>query len=66
MVESVEIVIPPAESSPGSSKLLMVTPGSPLNALSVTFFVSWTPSKIVPRAVTWRLFVEITQVNSSL
>ena len=66
MVESVEMVMPPAGSSLGSSKLLIVTPGRPLNALSVTFFVSWTPSKMVPKAVTRRLFVEITQVNSSL
>ena len=64
MVESVSIWIPPAGSSEGSWKLLIVTPGSPLKALNETFLDKETLSKIVPSAVTRSLSVEI--VHSKL
>jgi hypothetical protein len=49
--------IPPAGSSDGSWKLLIVTPGRPLKALKVTSLLRETPSKIVPMAVTRSLLV---------
>ena len=64
MVESVSIWIPPAGSSEGSWKLLIVTPGSPSKALNETFLDKETLSKIVPSAVTRSLSVEI--VHSKL
>jgi hypothetical protein len=66
MIESVDIVIPPAGSSEGSWKLLIVTPGRPLNALSVTVFDIETPLKIVPRAVSLREEVDIVQSKLGL
>jgi hypothetical protein len=59
MSESVLIVIPPAGSSDGNWKLLIVTPGKPLKAFSEIVFVKDTLSKIVPRAVSRSLDVEI-------
>lgn len=56
--------MPPSGSSDGSWKLLIVTPGKLLNAFNVIVFVKDTFSKIVPRAVTRRLDVEI--VHSKL
>lgn len=44
----------------------MVTPGKLLNALKVTFFVSETLSKMVPRAVNRSLGVEIVQSKLGL
>lgn len=61
---SVEIVMPPAGSSPGNLKLLIVTPGKPLKALNDITFDSETPSKMVPSAVRRNLSVEI--VHSKL
>jgi hypothetical protein len=66
MTESVEMVIPPAGSSEGSWKLLIVTPGRPLNAFKVIVFDKETPLKIVPRAVTLRDEVEIVQSKLGL
>lgn len=66
MTESVEMVIPPAGSSEGSWKLLIVTPGRPLNAFKVTVFDNETPLNIVPRAVTLREEVEIVQSKLGL
>lgn len=66
MTESVEMVIPPAGSSEGSWKLLIVTPGRPLNAFKVITFDRETPLKIVPRAVTLRDEVEIVQSKLGL
>jgi hypothetical protein len=66
MTESVEMVIPPAGSSEGSWKLLIVTPGSPLNAFKVIVLDNETPLKIVPRAVTLREEVEIVQSKLGL
>lgn len=66
MSESVDIVIPPAGSSEGSWKLLIVTPGRPLNAFKVTVFDIETPLKIVPRAVNLREEVEIVQSKLGL
>jgi hypothetical protein len=64
--ESVLIVIPPAGSSDGSWKLLMVTPGKLLKAFKVMVFVRDTLSNIVPRAVTRRLDVEMVQSKLGL
>ena len=64
--ESVSMWIPPAVSSSGSWKLLMVTPGMPLKAFNVTFLTKETLSKMVPRAVTRSLSVDITQVKLGL
>lgn len=61
---SVSIWMPPAGSSEGSLKLLIVTPGNPLNASNETTFDRETLSNIVPRAVTRSLAVEI--VHSKL
>lgn len=44
----------------------MVTPGNPLNALSVITFESDMLSKIVPRAVTLSLGVDIVQSKLGL
>lgn len=63
---SVEIVMPPAGSSPGSLKLLIVTPGRPLNALKETSFVNDTPSKLIPSAVTRSLSVEMVHPKVGL
>lgn len=63
---SVEIEIPPAGSSLGSWKLLIVTPGKLLNALNVTFFDKDTLSKMVPSAVKRNLFVDIVQSKLGL
>jgi hypothetical protein len=63
---SVEIVMPPAGSSLGNLKLLIVTPGKPLKALKETPFVNETPSKMVPRAVTRNLSVEMVQSKLGL
>lgn len=65
-MESVSIVIPPAGSSPGSWKLLIVTPGSPLKALKDMFFVSETLSKIVPKATSCNEGDDIVQVKLGL
>jgi len=56
--------IPPAGSSDGSLKLLMVTPGRPLNALNETFLDNTTLSNVVPRALRRSFGVEI--VHSKL
>lgn len=61
---SVSIWMPPAGSSEGSWKLLTVTPGSPLKALNVMSLLNEILSKIVPRACTRSLGVEI--VHSKL
>ena len=66
MSESVSMWIPPAGSSDGSLKLLIVTPGRLLNALNEISLLSFTPSKIAPIAVTRSASVEIVHVNSSL
>ena len=58
--------MPPAGSSEGSWKLLMVTPGRPLKALNETSFESETLLNMVPRAVNWSLDVEIVQVKLGL
>lgn len=63
---SVDIVIPPAESSPGKLKLLIVTPGRPLKALKLSSFDKLTVSKIVPSAVTRSLLVDIVHWNEGL
>lgn len=64
--ESVLIVMPLAGSSDGSWKLLIVTPGKLLNAFNVMVFVKDTLSKIVPRAVTRRVDVEMVQSKLGL
>lgn len=56
--------MPPSGSSLGNWKLLIVTPGKPLNPFRVMFFESETLSKMVPSAVTRKLGVEITHSNS--
>jgi len=66
MTESVEMVIPPAGSSEGSWKLLIVMPGRPLNAFKVIVFDIETPLKMVPRAVSLREEVEIVQAKLGL
>lgn len=66
MLASVSMWIPPAESSEGSWKLLIVTPGRPLKALKVMIFDRETLSKMVPRAVTRSFFVEIVQSKLGL
>lgn len=58
--------MPPAGSSLGSWKLLIVTPGRLLNAFSVICFDRETLSKIVPKAVTRTLSDEIVQVKLGL
>jgi hypothetical protein len=63
---SVEIVMPPAGSSLGSLKLLIVTPGKPLKALNETTFDNETLSKMVPSAVRRNLLVEIVQSKLGL
>ena len=66
MSESVLMVIPPAGSSDGSWKLLMVTPGKPLKAFRVIVFVKEIPSKIVPNAVSRRFDVDMVQSKLGL
>ena len=66
IMASVSMWIPPAGSSEGSWKLLIVTPGRPLKALNETSFESETLSNMVPRAVTRSLDVEIVQVKFDL
>ena len=58
--------IPPAGSSEGSWKLLMVTPGKPLKALNEIVFDKDTLSKIVPRAVSLNFDVDIVQSKLGL
>lgn len=58
--------MPPAGSSDGSWKLLIVTPGRPLKALKDTTLLKDTWSKIVPKAVTRRLGVDIVQSKVGL
>lgn len=58
--------MPPAGSSDGSWKLLIMTPGMPLNAFSVMTLESEILSKIVPRAVTRSLEVDIVQSKLGL
>lgn len=58
--------MPPAGSSDGSWKLLIVTPGMLLNAFNVMVFFKDTLSNIVPRAVTRRLDVEMVQSKLGL
>lgn len=66
MLASVSIWIPPAGSSDGSTKLLIVTPGNPLNAAREMSLVSDTLLKMVPRASTCSLSVEMVHVNEGL
>lgn len=56
--------MPPAKSSDGSLKLLMITSGNPLKASKETVFERETLSKIVPRDVT-RSF-DVVIVHSKL
>lgn len=63
---SVDMVIPPAGSSLGKLKLLMVTPGRPLKALKVRSFERLTLSKIVPSALRRSLVVEIVHSKDGL
>ena len=66
ILASVSMWIPPAGSSDGSWKLLIVTPGSPLKALNVTTLDKETLSNIVPRAVSRSLGVDIVQSKLGL
>jgi len=58
--------MPPAESSEGSLKLLIVTPGSPLKASNEINFFNDTLSKMVPNAVSLSLEVDIVQSKLGL
>jgi hypothetical protein len=63
---SVSIAIPPAGSSAGSWKWLILRPGNLLKAMNEMSLVSDTLSKIVPRAVRRRVGVDIVQVKLGL
>lgn len=58
--------MPPAGSSDGNWKLLIVTPGSPLKALKDTTLLRDTWSNIVPKAVKRRFEVDIVQSKLGL